>query len=931
MNRHVNSLSGRLSLRAPQRTSLEILARVADVVPFDKDSDIKQSLAIIQSEYPSVTNFERDFPSLCFALATGVGKTRLMGAFVAYLHLAHGIRHFFVLAPNLTIYNKLIADFTPGNTKYVLQGIGEFAQNPPEIITGDNYESGRGVRETGWDMFGDRGVHINIFNISKINSEVRGGNTPRIKRLSEYIGESYFEYLAALKDLVLIMDESHRYRASAGVKAINELRPVLGLELTATPHVETSAGGVQRFKNIIYDYPLSRALNDGFVKKPAVATRENFNAASYSAEQLERIKLEDGIRVHESAKVELETYAQENDVKRVKPFMLVIARDTVHAGELQTLVERDDFFEGRYRGRAITVHSKQGAEEKDETVARLLEVENPDEPTEIVIHVNMLKEGWDVTNLYTIVPLRAANARTLVEQSIGRGLRLPYGKRTGVAAVDRLTIVAHDKFQEIVDEANRPDSPIRMDTVIIGRDIPERQPTSIVIPSFVDLQLNGGLPTAATTEAATGTGTAAGAGAGTSSGTSAGTDAGSKYSSGAASPRMAVFSTPVEQSLARATLEAVKQFQYLPQSRDLSKPEVRAELVKAVSAAIAPAQPELDGVTEAPTTAAVDAVVAKAVALYIEQTIDVPRIVVVPTGEVTSGFNDFDLTPPSARLQPVAEAILVHGLLDNTRDRLVPTGQAAVEDRPENHLVAILIDYPDISYDDNADLLYKLAGQMIAHLRSYLPDEDAVENVLRHHKQQLAQLIRAQMEAHRWEAATGYEAKVSKGFTQLRPIGCTAPAGVVARPFRQPVDDPQYIRGVRFAGFARCLYPEQRFDSDTERRFAVLLEDERESLKWFKPAKGQLNIYYSADSSYEPDFIVETATMKYMCEPKRASDMDDPIVRAKARAAATWCRHATAHAAEHGGKPWAYLLIPHTSVTSAATLDGLAASCTITA
>ena len=62
------------------------------------------------------------------------------------------------------------------------------------------------------------------------------------------------------------------------------------------------------------------------------------------------------------------------------------------------------------------------------------------------------------------------------------------------------------------------------------------------------------------------------------------------------------------------------------------------------------------------------------------------------------------------------------------------------------------------------------------------------------------------------------------------------------------------------------------------------------------------------------DFIVETATMKYMCEPKRASEMDDPIVQAKACAAATWCRHSTAHATEHGGKPWAYLLIPHTSV-----------------
>src|SRR5215210_394185 len=125
-------------------------------------------------------------------------------------------------------------------------------------------------------------------------------------------------------------------------------------------------------------------------------------------------------------------------------------------------------------------------------IERLLRVESPEEPTEVVIHVNMLKEGWDVTNLYTIVPLRAANAQTLVEQSIGRGLRLPYGRRTGVKAVDRLTIVAHDKFQEIVDHANRPDSAIRMDTVIIGKDIPEQKQTSVVITSYVELQMAGG-------------------------------------------------------------------------------------------------------------------------------------------------------------------------------------------------------------------------------------------------------------------------------------------------------------------------------------------------------------------------------------------------------------------------------------------------------
>src|SRR5205823_2549444 len=158
-------------------------------------------------------------------------------------------------------------------------------------------------------LFG--GVRINIFNISKINSEVRGGKAPRIKRLSEYIGQSYFDYLAGLSDLVLLMDESHRYRASAGVKAINELKPIIGLELTATPHIE-AGGKSEPFKNVIYSYPLSAAMKDGFVKEPAVATRENFDAKNYDDAGLEKLKLEDGVRVHENSKVELEVFAREN-------------------------------------------------------------------------------------------------------------------------------------------------------------------------------------------------------------------------------------------------------------------------------------------------------------------------------------------------------------------------------------------------------------------------------------------------------------------------------------------------------------------------------------------------------------------------------------------------------------------------------------------
>jgi type III restriction enzyme len=320
-----------------------------------------------------------------------------MGAFISYLHLAHDINNFFVLAPNLTIYNKLITDFTPNTPKYVFTGIAEFAVNAPAIITGDNYEQRDPLSGV---LFG--GVRINIFNISKINSEVRGGKAPRIKRLSEYIGQSYFDYLAGLSDLVLLMDESHRYRASAGIRAINELKPVLGLELTATPYVESSREQVD-FKNIIFNYRLASAMADGFVKEPAVVTRKNFDPSGMSAEEIERLKLEDGVRLHESVKVELETYARDSDNPIVKPFLLVIARDTSHAGQLMQLIQSDSFFEGRYKDKVIQVDSSRTGAEEEAMIEHLLKVEHANELTEIVIHVNMLKEGWDVTNLYTIV------------------------------------------------------------------------------------------------------------------------------------------------------------------------------------------------------------------------------------------------------------------------------------------------------------------------------------------------------------------------------------------------------------------------------------------------------------------------------------------------------------------------------------------------
>ena len=890
VHRVVNAIAGRLSLRPPQRRSLEILDRITEIAPPAKGADAAAALQAIRSEFPSITDFERDFPSLCFALATGVGKTRLMGAFISYLHLAHGINNFFVLAPNLTIYNKLIADFTPNTPKYVFKGIAEFAVNAPMVITGETYEQ-LNVVDSG--LFGE--VRINIFNISKINSEVRGGKSPRIKRLSEYIGESYFDYLAALPDLIVIMDESHRYRASAGVRAINELKPVMGLEVTATPQAETSKGPV-RFNNIIFDYPLGTAMADGFVKEPAVVTRKNFSPAGMSPEQIERLKLEDGVRLHESVKVDLETYARETDNPIVKPFVLVIARDTTHASALLALIQSEEFFEGRYKDKVIQVDSSRTGAEEEEMITRLLKVEHTDEPTEIVIHVNMLKEGWDVTNLYTIVPLRAANAKTLIEQSIGRGLRLPYGKRTGVTAVDRLNIVAHDRFQEIVEEANKPDSAVQLRTVELDVDALSQKTATVVSQSVLASKL--GLKPAHLTNS-------------------------TKVSGEEEKP---VFAKPEDQKVAQIAWEVIRSLEKQPESvptvEHLKKPEIQAAIIKAVTEQYQPAQLELEGVGEKPDIAAVVAITTD---IAVQGTINIPRIQVVPRGQVRSGFKPFQLLLGALTYSPVSEELWVQMLRTKEREVISLGKGGYVEARLEDYVVRALMNFDDVSYDDHADMLYDLAAQVVGHLRSYLSEEDT-RKVLQCYEKQIADFVYVQMQEHYWEEVTDFDVKISAGFTELKPSAYSHAAEQPVASYLVSPQDKSNMAKYLFGGFKRCLYSVQKFDSDTERVLSVICD--RDAERWFRPAKGQFQIFYrqgSDHSEYQPDFVAETQKVICMLEPKMKKEMTDAVVLAKKEAAVKWCSLASDYAKTQGGKPWVYALMPHDAIAENMTLEGLVA------
>ena len=874
MNKIAIGIRNRLSLRKPQEDSLNILADLADKLTLQKNTNLIEELQKVRSAYPTCADFERDFPSICFSIATGVGKTRLMGAFVAYLYLAKGIKNFFVLAPNLTIYNKLIEDFSnPAHPKYVFQGIGEFVNNQPRVITGDNYREARQMT-----MF-ESEVHINVFNISKINAETRGNNVARIKRLSEYLGDSYFNYLSNLKDLVLLMDESHHYRADRGMQVINELNPILGLELTATPQVER-AGGPIKFKNVVYEYSLAKAIQDGFVKEPAVATRRDFDPSHYRPDELDRLKLEDGIRIHEDTKNALDIYSRNKKVQFVKPFVLVVAQNIAHASKLKELICSKSFFDGYYADKVMEINSSQRGEEKDENIAQLLSVEKPDNIIEIVVHVNMLKEGWDVTNLYTIIPLRTAAAITLRMQTIGRGLRLPYGVRTSDDKVNKLTIVAHDRFQEIIDEANKPGSIIRRENIIEINVEDLSQPKEVITSvSTIDEQL--------ATEGA----------------------------------KIDGIKKPDEKQKAWLTNEAKKTvFELLPELNtevkninELKKSEIKEIAIQKIKEKIYSA-PQQDLFAQ-DIIKEVEQVYETIVSTYVKNVIEIPRIVVQQSDKISSGFKDFNLDVSHLNFQPVSEEILVKKLReqDNAYDTIIGGGKVVL-DHPERIIVNEIINYPEIEYDQQADLLFKLANQAIDKFKSYL-DEDKMTNVIQYYKREIARNIYEQMMDRFYFEAPEFEKPIVKPFTKIEDHNFSKYTKDKIHHYTETITPTNTIPTKVFSGFQKACHTFYKFDSKTEKDFAIILEKDKAVLKWLRPTQSQFNIYWKHNSKqYCPDFVVETQDAIYMVETKKEGDIETVAVQEKSQAALLYCNHATDFTTKNNGKPWKYILIPHNAV-----------------
>lgn len=891
MDQISNNIKQRLSLREPLAEALEVVAKLTDKLALKKPANkddyeayLNEQLALTKEICPHCKDFERDFPSFAFSIATGIGKTRLMAACIAYLYLKKGIRHFFILAPNLTLYEKLIRDF--GDTsyeKYVFKGLSEFVHNTPVVITGENYISAHG-------LFSAQEIQINIFNIAKFNSENRGG-APRMRRLAECLGQSYFDYLASLDDLVILMDEAHRYHADASKRAINELRPILGLEMTATPTDEKG----KSFKNIVYEYNLAQALDDGkYVKIPTVARRKNFSKGTMSDEELDVLKIEDAINIHERTKVHLELYARNTNQQLVKPFILVVCRNIGHAERTKTLIE-EELFDGRYAGKVLQIDS---STKKDEEIEKLfVSLENTDNQIEIVIHVNMLKEGWDVKNLYTIVPLRAADAPILVEQSIGRGLRLPYGgKRTGDPDVDKLTVIAHENFEAVIAKAQDPSSVLSKYSYIeLDDEELSAEPSKVVsVQTIIEVQQKKAIEAARTVIEKQ--------------------EAKQKYDAIRAVSEV----IPIANTQVKSITE-------------LAKPEVKAFIrnhaITAIKEKAKQSDPLFAEQIAAEQIANIDEVVDEAISTFIDATIEIPRMT-VQKEVFKAEYRWFDLDTRIGFDLPALQDELIRvsiGVGEQSVETIqIQSGRKF--ETPINVIVSALIDYDDIDYDENSELLYHLAGQALETISNNLEGKDTLAKVVHDFKKAIASSIYDQMKRHFVMQSTGYVKPKVLPFTGIVPQNVKEIEGY-GRTNYQTVIPPSHLRKFIFTGYLKSYYAEYKFDSKTEHDFSFVLENDKKVLRWLRPAREQFSIYWSNGSKrYEPDFIVETADAIYMIETKAAVNISNEEVQQKKQAAEEYCRHASEFTAEYGGKPWRYILLPHDIIDRTANFEYLIAT-----
>jgi type III restriction enzyme len=301
----------------------------------------------------------------------------------------------------------------------------------PVVITAENFAT-PAMRSA---MDDDSQVKVYLFTVQAlIKPESKTGR--KTHKFQEGLGTEFYAHLQAIERLVVFADEHHCYYGPAFSKAVRDLDPWVLVGLTATPAKKTPE------EQIIFRYPLAAAIADKLVKTPVIVGRRDDRTDAHT-------KLTDGVTLLQAKRDALSVYSQAHGVDPVNPVMLVVAKSIEDADEYGDILRSSEFFGGAYADAVLVVHSKAA----DESLAELAKVEEIASPVRIIISVGMLKEGWDVRNVYVIASMRSSVSEILTEQTLGRGMRLPYGAYTEIEILDTLEVVAHERYEDLLKRA----------------------------------------------------------------------------------------------------------------------------------------------------------------------------------------------------------------------------------------------------------------------------------------------------------------------------------------------------------------------------------------------------------------------------------------------------------------------------------------------
>lgn len=588
----------------------------------------------------------------------------------------------------------------------------------------------------------------------------------------------------------------------------------------------------------------------------------------------------DGIACHEKAKRQLELYAVNNStpeqpVRKVKPFMLVVCKDTTHATWVKSYICSEEFREGAYRDKTIVVHSKQKGAESDFNTRLLLDVEKPDNPVEIVIHVNMLKEGWDVNNLYTIVPLRTAASKILREQMVGRGLRLPYGERTGDKDVDAVMLTAHDKFADIIAEAQKGDSIFKAGNVIKAEEIVPEQVTYTQLT--IEVEVDKALETA--------------------------------YQ------QTGIQKTDTADALLQKATELIKEAvtAHIQTSPEHTVTPAQAQQIVAEVSEKVSEDRDLGDVfreNEMPIAAWMLHQTTETHRAAQAKFIPIPRIKVTDAGVEEYVFVDFDLDMSEFTHAPIKNELLIQNLEDMQDRRRIKGDAIDFEGyNPKKVILEQLRAKPEIDYEKCSDLLFKLITQLCDHyvVRYGI---NGMQNIVMMHKRDIGNKIYKQMMQHFY---------CENGFLQEEVVGTRNYNLQQSYHYKVEVglfdDFTEDIRSVLFTGIKRGVFSTAKFDSkDGELTLARVLETDDDVQNWLRPHPKEFNITYNHGRNYEPDFVVETESTIYLVEVKGEDKLNDPDVIAKKKRGIQYCEVASRWGKANGYKEWRYLFIPSKQV-----------------